>query len=525
MTYYLSVNLIHNSSFTVFTENEILEVIELERFTNVKNHGVFWGSNHLRKEIVYSLLKYLKNKYSVLHYDTLFLNQLDLWNIKDKWDIKQDNEILEFFNSNKFEFCDHQYSHACGAFYQSNLDNAIVISFDGGGNDGNFNIYSASKENGVVLKDKIFSHVLGHRYGWFGHNCSSIKKEISWPLDGALIYPGKLMGLSGFGNVINELIPDFEEYYTDYPDGLESKYYILKEKYKWPDVLEGQLEKDIIATSQYVFEKKFNELTYKYWKDEKNLILTGGCAYNIINNDNLKQKINVFVPPNPGDGGLSLGQALSFIKNPKYKETAFLGPEVWDKDIIMDYIIEHNGEKYTPKLIVDELLQGKIIGVVKGKSELGPRALGNRSIICYAGYPEMKDILNYKVKNREPYRPFAPVCLESQADMFFELNGGNYSYMNFCPKVKEEYKDKLKSITHIDGTARLQTIDSTSTLYPFIEEINRNENALPVLLNTSFNVGGKPILNTYRDAIWMLNNTQMDGLILEDYYIKKRQNG
>ena len=282
MTYYLSINLIHNSSFTIFNENEVLEVVELERFTNVKNDGVFWGNIHLRKEIVDSVLEYLKNKYSVPYYDTLLLNELDLWNIKDKWDIKQDHEILNFFNSHKLEFCDHQYSHACGAFYQSDLDNALIVSFDGGGNDGNFNIYTASKEKGVVLKDKILKHVLGHRYGWFGHNCYSIKQESSWPLEGALIYPGKLMGLAGFGNVIHEWIPGFEEYYTDYPDGLESKYYILKEKYNWPDVLEGQLERDIIATSQYMFEKKFNDLTYKYWENEENLILNRWVCFKYI---------------------------------------------------------------------------------------------------------------------------------------------------------------------------------------------------------------------------------------------------
>ena len=133
----------------------------------------------------------------------------------------------------------------------------------------------------------------------------------------------------------------------------------------------------------------------------------------------------------------------------------------------------------------------------------------------------MKDILNKKVKNREPYRPFAPVCREGDAHRFFHMQGP-CKWMSFCPPVKEEYKEALGSITHVDGTARLQTVRHTDLNFMSILLTRLGEyNEYPVLLNTSFNIAGKPILNTYRDAIWMLENTEMDGLILEDYYIKK----
>jgi len=134
----------------------------------------------------------------------------------------------------------------------------------------------------------------------------------------------------------------------------------------------------------------------------------------------------------------------------------------------------------------------------------------------------MKDILNMKVKNREYYRPFAPVVRLEDVNKYFEFDQES-RWMSFCPKVREEYRNILKAVTHVDGTARVQTVtrEQNEFLYELLT-IMEQKTKVGVLLNTSFNIGGKPILNSYRDATWMLENTQMDGLVLDDYYIIKK---
>ena len=171
--------------------------------------------------------------------------------------------------------------------------------------------------------------------------------------------------------------------------------------------------------------------------------------------------------------------------------------------------------------LTDDLSNGKIVGVVRGTSEHGPRALGNRSIICNPAYPDMKDILNAKVKNREWYRPFAPVCKLEDVEKYFDFEGES-RWMSFCPTVKEEWREKLVSITHVDGTARVQTVteEQNPWLYNLLTEFEK-KSGIGVLLNTSFNINGKPILSRYSDAFKLYDKTEMDCLLLEDYYFRK----
>ena len=168
-----------------------------------------------------------------------------------------------------------------------------------------------------------------------------------------------------------------------------------------------------------------------------------------------------------------------------------------------------------------KFVEGKIIGVARGRSEHGPRALGNRSIICNPAIPEMKDTLNEKVKHREWYRPFAPVVRLEDVSKYFEWQRES-RWMSFCPKVREEWREKLSAITHIDGTARVQTVtrEQNEWLYDLLTEFEK-QSGIGVLLNTSFNVDGKPILSTIRDAFSILEKTEMDGLIIQNYYFKK----
>jgi carbamoyltransferase len=265
--------------------------------------------------------------------------------------------------------------------------------------------------------------------------------------------------------------------------------------------------------------------------------ITGGCGLNIILNTRVALEFNkeVFVGPNPNDCGIALGMMLDYLRPEEPFDATYSGIPILDKNILTEYTYNYNNvrrlmlkdinfhayEQYDPSIVVTDLIEGKIIGVVQGRSEHGPRALGHRSIICNPSIPEMKDILNAKVKNREWYRPFAPVVRLEDVSKYFEWNRES-RWMTFCPKVKEEWREKLPAITHVDGTARVQTVtkEQNEWLYNLLTDFDK-ETGIGVLLNTSFNVNGKPILSTYKDAFEIYDKTQLDCLLLEDYYIRK----
>ena len=172
--------------------------------------------------------------------------------------------------------------------------------------------------------------------------------------------------------------------------------------------------------------------------------------------------------------------------------------------------------------LVKDLSDGKIVGVARDGSEHGPRALGNRSILCNPSFPDMKDILNQKVKHREWYRPFAPVVRLKDVNEYFEWNHES-RWMSFCPKVRKKWRKKLASITHVDNTARVQTVtkEQNPWLFNLLTEFKK-ETGIGVLLNTSFNVAGKPILSTLTDAFDILQKSEMDSLVINNFYFKKK---
>ena len=518
----LSVFLGHNASMTVAKDGVILEVLEFERITNVKNGGCLAQVGVKNPKLIISTIKNnLKSRYNIDHFDLLLMNHLDMLFLK-KHHFTTDTQILDFFDAKAFQLVHHQHGHMACAFYQSNFQSVKGVSFDGGGCDGNFNIFECNRQTGIKQLHYIPNHTLGMRLAELGQYSMSIKKERDFWVDGGLVYPGKIMGLVPYGKVQEAWLPAFKEFYTGvYYSDLNENFKKLKTELNLPDVFEGQLEADLLATSQHMFEMKFDELVRPFFQHESSFIVTGGSALNIINNERLRQERNIFVPPNPSDAGLSLGFMLDHLKPHKAFDGTYMGPPVWDAHLLPEYIEKYNGKPYVFDDIIHDLLAGKIIGVVRGRSELGPRALGNRSILCHAAVPGMKDILNQKVKNRESYRPFSPVCREEDTHKFFDTKGPS-RWMSFCPTVKPEHQQVLSSITHVDGTARLQTVNSSENDWLYYLLYRMSEfHSHPVLLNTSFNIAGKPILNTYRDALWMLENTQMDGLILEDIYIKK----
>jgi len=291
----------------------------------------------------------------------------------------------------------------------------------------------------------------------------------------------------------------------------------------------GQTAWDIAKTSQIAFENVVMEILTPYLEEypELPLIVVGGCGLNILFNTMLYEKLDreIFVPPNPNDCGIATGMMLNFIKPDKAVDITYAGIGILDQDTLMSYAEEFGyGDTCYPVSIeelVSDLEDGKIVGVVRDTCEHGPRALGNRSILCNPAYPEMKDILNSKVKNREWYRPFAPVCRLEDVSKYFNFEGES-RWMSFCPTVKEEWREKLTSITHVDGTARVQTVtkEQNEWLYNLLTKFEE-ASGVGVLLNTSFNVNGKPILSRYSDAIKVYRETEMDRLLLQDYYFIK----
>jgi len=514
----------HNAAVAVEENGKLITVIEVERFLSEKNAGYSqYLVSYTRPYLLKHILKFIEDEYGISEYDTCYYLNSDT--IEGGRKVHYEKLIPAKEYKNQF----HHLSHAACGLYQTDYKDALIISFDGGGNDGFFNVYLAKDRNDIQLLDK-YNLDLGFPYMSFGDYLGDIRKEPALNI-GNLVYSGKIMGLCSYGNLNEEWLPYFEAYYKRKPDGLNYIQFLkeLGEQTKLVfDInnrMTGQTAWDVAKTSQIAFENIFMEMTQPFLDQYPDipLITVGGCALNILLNTKLKQILDrpVFVPPNPNDCGIATGMILNHMKPETAIDVTYVGVPVLDKHTLMSHVEERRGvELQTNRLSID-LANGLIVGVVRGNSEHGPRALGNRSILCNPAYPDMKDILNAKVKNREWYRPFAPVCRLEDVEKYFDFKGES-KWMCFCPTVKEEWREKLVSITHIDGTARVQTVtrEQNQWLYDLLGEFEKHS-GIGVLLNTSFNVNGKPILSRYTDALKVYDSTKMDCLVLEDYYFRK----
>jgi carbamoyltransferase len=514
----------HNAAVAVEENGKLITVIEVERFLSEKNAGYSqYLVSYTRPYLLKHILKYIEDEYGISEYNTCYYLNSDTIESGTKVHYEKLIPAKEYKN------CLHHLSHAATGFYQSDYNQALIISFDGGGNDGFFNVYHAKDRNNIELLVK-YNVDLGFPYMSFGDYLGDIRKEPALNI-GNLVYSGKIMGLCSYGNVNEEWLPHFENYYRKKPDGLNYVKLLgeLSEQtglvFNVQNRLTGQTAWDVAKTSQTAFENIFMEMSKPFLDQFPNLplIMVGGCALNILLNTKLQRILDrpVFVPPNPNDCGIAVGMILNHMKPEKAVDVTYAGIPILDKHTLMSHVEERRAKELDIEKLTDDLNNGKIVGVVRGTSEHGPRALGNRSIICNPIYPDMKDILNAKVKNREWYRPFAPVCKLEDVSKYFDFDGES-RWMGFCPTVKEEWREKLVSITHVDGTARVQTVteEQNPWLYNLLTEFEK-KSGIGVLLNTSFNINGKPILSRYTDALNVYDKTKMDCLLLQDYYFRK----
>lgn len=455
---------------------------------------------------------YIKNYHNIDSIENFYYHDIYL---KDLFEIKS------YFEIKNFRSYDHHYTHACSAYYQSQFDDCYIISFDGSGKNTNdtmssFVFWHAKKNEIVKIREftPYTDFSLGDCYIDLSICLSSIKGSGHFGLPRA----GKLMGLCAYGKPREEWKAPVARYF-DNPGflGLNALAREIGLYVQHWHTLSGEEELDFAATVQWAFEDKFFRL-FNLMEIPKgaNICMVGGCAMNIVINQKLfEMGYNVYVPPNVGDCGLTFGP-LAHLHKDKNVDLTYAGFEILDKDY-RDQSFAH--ENVDNNKIAQVLYKEKnIIGLIQGRSECGPRALGNRSILCYPDIPDLKNKLNSEIKFREWFRPFGAVTKLENLGKYFG-NACESRHMTFCPVLKEEYR--WPSITHVDNTCRIQTVTEAQNpkLYGILDEIEKLGGE-PILLNTSFNIKGKPILTTLRDAFEVLKQTKLHGFVYEDLYFR-----
>jgi len=557
----------HDSAAALLKDGNVIAAVEEERFSREKNDDGFpkqaidycLKAAGIRGKDLACVAFYDK---SVLKFDRLldnyiavaprglfsFLNVIPKWLHRRLWVKEEIKKHLGGYKG-KIYFPEHHLSHAAYTFFTSPYTEAAILTVDGVG-EWTTTSYGSARDTKIQLTNDIeWPHSLGMFYSAFTYYLGFKVNEGEY----------KLMGLSAYGkpkyyDLIMKHLIDVKE------DGslrLNMKYFA----YTWDKVMvNGKFEKlfgvprrtedskteqihlDIGASAQLVLEEILLKMARHVHKKTglKNLCLGGGVALNGVANYRILKEgpfDKIHIPTSPGDGGSAIGCAAyayySILNNERIIETdttkmpsnnVYLGPS-YSNDSIKSFLEFYKipYKKFerqellerTAKLISEQ----NVVGWYQGRVEWGPRALGNRSILADARNSKMKDILNEKIKHRESFRPFAPSILEEHTSEYFELDIPS-PYMLLVAKVKKP--DKIPAVTHVDGTGRLQTVSrkDNTLYYDLINEFYKLT-GIPVIVNTSMNVKGEPIVNTPGQAFDMLLKTDMDYIVMGNYIVGK----
>ena len=505
-----------------------------------------------------------------------FCKAIPIW-LKDKLFQKRMllNELKRhddnFEDSKKIFFSNHHLSHAASAFFPSPFEEAIILTADAVGEWATTTVAVGNKNALEIKKEIHFPHSLGLLYSAFTYYAGFKVNSGEY----------KLMGLAPYGKpifeekIINNLVDikedgtfRLDQTYFNYATGLtmtSKKFHdLFGQKPRNPKIDQlTQFHMDIAASIQKVTEDIMLKLARSLKKEFNisNLCLAGGVALNCVANGKiLKEKIfdNIWVQPAAGDAGGSIGAALALWhieqNNPRIinlkdnMQGSYLGPEYTQKNIENQLLeigakFETLNEDDLLRKTAEDLSNGEAIGWFQGRMEFGPRALGNRSIIADPRSPIMQKKLNLKVKYRESFRPFAPSILQEDLSEWFDMNVDS-PYMLMVANVKKsktivmtnEQKElfgieklnikrsTIPAVTHVDYSSRIQTVneDTNSKYYKLIKKFKEITNC-PVVINTSFNVRGEPIVNTPLDAFNCFMGTELDKLVIGNCYLQKNK--
>ncbi len=578
MSIIIGLNCNHaDSSASLIKNGELLFAIEEERINRIKH----WAG--LPCSSIEACLKYTNIDLSDVTDIAINTNPLSNFNHKVFYFIKNylfgkkkfeiadrlkkklnlENDINSFFNPKSFSkkmkvhYIDHHISHIASAFYPSNYKKAVGLSIDGFGDFCSISIAKCENKKINIIKREFFPDSLGVFY------------EAFTQLIGFKNYGDeyKMMGLSSYGEpkYYDKILKNL--FKTKNGIKLNLKYFNHTNKnysYKFQGKPEqsnlysnnlknifninelnieniSDLQKDLASSVQKIFEQKLFEIVKEAKKLDysDNLVYAGGCALNSLANKKLyESKLfkNIFIPYAPGDGGGSIGAAL-YAHNKINKNVIFsnlnspyIGND-YDNNEIKNYIdkekklndyqiifVEKKDELM--KILAEIIYKDKVVGYFNGRMEFGARALGNRSILANPCNPNIKNIINSKIKRRESFRPFAPAILENKKIEWFDSNKIN-PYMSSVENIKLDKQKIIPSVTHIDGTGRVQTVSKkmNKDFYQLIEKFYEIS-GVPIILNTSFNEN-EPIVMSPDHAINCFLRTKMDVLVLNSYIIKR----
>jgi carbamoyltransferase len=544
----------HESAAALLVDGELVAAVEEERFNRIK-HGkeATWDNPHqLPERAIRFCLKHAGlTARDIDHVAYSFDPKLRGQRYRAEWWGPRVEEtfrlrlgqvcsaVEEFLGRSlgqRFHFVPHHLAHAASAYFPSGFDRAAILTIDGIGESAGSSLAKAAGSR--------IQHVETFEYP---HSIGFLWEEFSEYLGFSHYDASKAMGLAAYGNPevfrqqFQSILRADEENYGVAQDilGLRpDKYPKMEAMFGPPREQDGEFlprHGDIAAALQAATDAAVMALVRRVKRlvPSDNLCIAGGVALNCVTNEVIRRSgefSNIFIPSAPHDAGTAIGAALA-VHSAKQKRplqrgysTPYLGPAFKRADIlaaVKSAGLKARRSKSPARDAARMIADGKIVAWFQGRMEFGPRALGNRSLLADPRLPEMRDILNQKVKHREDFRPFAPSVMAEHADEWFEVgaHSPSHEFMLFAPEVKPEQRERIPAVVHKDGTARVQLV--SRKLNPRFHELISHffaQTGVPLVVNTSFN-DSEPIVCTPTDAIVTFRKSGIDALFMDDVVV------